>query len=71
MQVEGGVEEMSQYQMMLLMLDSSRYHIVARRIDKYCRTLYPIIFLLFLIIYYFVITEGEETKCLQRTHDEF
>uniref|UniRef100_A0A915PRP2 Uncharacterized protein n=1 Tax=Setaria digitata TaxID=48799 RepID=A0A915PRP2_9BILA len=67
---EAGVDDMSRYQMMLLMLKSSRYHSIARHIDRYCRTLYPVVFLLFLIIYYFVITEGDETKCLQRVNDE-
>ncbi|VBB27718.1 unnamed protein product [Acanthocheilonema viteae] len=67
---ESGVDDMSRYQMMLLMLESGRYHSTARHIDKYCRTLYPVVFLLFLIIYYFVITEGDETKCLQRANDE-
>uniref|UniRef100_A0A1I8EYW7 Neur_chan_LBD domain-containing protein n=1 Tax=Wuchereria bancrofti TaxID=6293 RepID=A0A1I8EYW7_WUCBA len=67
---ESGLNDMSRYQMMLLMLESGRYHSTARHIDRYCRTLYPVVFLLFLIIYYFVITEGDETKCLQRSSDE-
>ncbi|CAG9534859.1 unnamed protein product [Cercopithifilaria johnstoni] len=67
---ESGVDDMSRYQMMLLMLESGRYHSTARNIDRYCRTLYPVVFLLFLLIYYFVIIEGDETKCLRRTNDE-
>ncbi|VDM94010.1 unnamed protein product, partial [Onchocerca ochengi] len=71
LKAEADLDDISRYQMMLLMLESSRYHSTARNIDKYCRTLYPVVFLVFLIIYYFVITEGDETKCLQRINDEF
>ncbi|KAM3718381.1 Glycine receptor subunit beta-type [Dirofilaria immitis] len=42
LKAEAGVDDISRYQIMLLMLKSSRYHSTARNIDKYCRTLYPI-----------------------------
>ncbi|VDN04426.1 unnamed protein product [Thelazia callipaeda] len=55
----------SHYHIMILL--ANYYQTVARQIDKYSRTLYPAIFLLFLIIYYFVIIEGDEMKCIQQS----
>lgn len=38
---------------------------LARMLDKYCKVLYPVIFIIFVIIYIFVITDGEENKCIR------
>uniref|UniRef100_A0A9J2P5T0 Neurotransmitter-gated ion-channel ligand-binding domain-containing protein n=1 Tax=Ascaris lumbricoides TaxID=6252 RepID=A0A9J2P5T0_ASCLU len=62
---EEGAGHIPRFHLMNLMLKSKRYHKLARNMDTYCKVLYPVIFLLFLIIYRFVIIEGDETKCLR------
>ncbi|VDO04517.1 unnamed protein product [Haemonchus placei] len=35
-------------------------------LDIFCRVFYPLSFLLFLIMYYFVFTEGRQDDCINR-----
>ncbi|KJH53755.1 Neurotransmitter-gated ion-channel ligand binding domain protein [Dictyocaulus viviparus] len=63
---EMNVNEYSKYKIMLLMLRSRYYHRLARSFDTFCKVIYPVIIILFLIIYGFVITQGEDDKCLQQ-----
>ncbi|GMS78597.1 hypothetical protein PENTCL1PPCAC_772, partial [Pristionchus entomophagus] len=58
--------EHSRYQAMILLLESRKYHRYARNLDSFCKVMYPVIFLIFLMFYYFVITEGPEDKCLRK-----
>uniref|UniRef100_A0A914Y7G5 Uncharacterized protein n=1 Tax=Panagrolaimus superbus TaxID=310955 RepID=A0A914Y7G5_9BILA len=43
---------------------ASRYHKTGRYLDNFCRVFYPLSFLLFLIMYYFVFTEGRQDDCI-------
>ncbi|GMR57798.1 hypothetical protein PMAYCL1PPCAC_27993, partial [Pristionchus mayeri] len=56
----------SRYQSMILLLKSRKYHKYARNLDSFCKVMYPVIFLIFVMIYYFIITEGPEDKCLRK-----
>ncbi|GMT09414.1 hypothetical protein PFISCL1PPCAC_711 [Pristionchus fissidentatus] len=56
----------NRYRSMLLLLESRKYHKWARNLDSFCKVMYPVIFLIFLMIYAFVITEGPEDKCLRK-----
>ncbi|KAE9415977.1 hypothetical protein Angca_007605, partial [Angiostrongylus cantonensis] len=62
---EKNVDEYSKYKMMFLMLRSRHYHRLARNLDTFCKVMYPVTFILFLMIYGFVIAQGEDDKCLQ------
>uniref|UniRef100_A0AC34QGC8 Uncharacterized protein n=1 Tax=Panagrolaimus sp. JU765 TaxID=591449 RepID=A0AC34QGC8_9BILA len=44
---------------------SRAYHRYGRRLDSFFKIMYPVIFVIFLIIYRFVIIEGPENKCLR------
>ncbi|VDM56350.1 unnamed protein product [Angiostrongylus costaricensis] len=63
---EKNVDEYSKYKMMFLMLRSRHYHRLARNLDTFCKVMYPVTFILFLMIYGFVIAQGEDDKCLQK-----
>ncbi|KAI1728207.1 neurotransmitter-gated ion-channel ligand binding domain-containing protein [Ditylenchus destructor] len=43
---------------------ANRYHKTGRYLDNFCRVFYPLSFLLFLIMYYFVFTEGRQDDCI-------
>ncbi|KAL3090872.1 hypothetical protein niasHS_007247 [Heterodera schachtii] len=58
--------ELSAPKAIILMMDSRRYHRMARSLDDFFKVMYPVIFVVFLIIYIFVVIEGEEQKCLQQ-----
>uniref|UniRef100_A0A914GYL4 Uncharacterized protein n=1 Tax=Globodera rostochiensis TaxID=31243 RepID=A0A914GYL4_GLORO len=57
--------ELSASKAIILMMDSRRYHRLARSLDEFFKVMYPVIFVVFLIIYIFVVIEGDEQKCLQ------
>uniref|UniRef100_A0A0K0F1Y6 Glutamate-gated chloride channel n=1 Tax=Strongyloides venezuelensis TaxID=75913 RepID=A0A0K0F1Y6_STRVS len=40
------------------------YHRMALKLDVICRVAYPVIFLIFLFIYFFIVIEGKDNKCL-------
>ncbi|PAV56919.1 hypothetical protein WR25_15761 isoform D [Diploscapter pachys] len=43
-----------------LLEKAKRYHKTGRYLDNFCRVFYPLSFVLFLIMYYFVFTEGRQ-----------
>ncbi|KAH7724601.1 CBN-LGC-45 protein [Aphelenchoides avenae] len=43
---------------------ANRYHKTGRYLDNFCRVFYPLSFVLFLIMYYFVFTEGRQDDCI-------
>ncbi|GMS87137.1 hypothetical protein PENTCL1PPCAC_9312, partial [Pristionchus entomophagus] len=45
---------------------ADRYHKTGRYLDNFCRVFYPLSFALFLIMYYFVYTEGRQDDCINR-----
>ncbi|GMR39670.1 hypothetical protein PMAYCL1PPCAC_09865, partial [Pristionchus mayeri] len=45
---------------------ADRYHKTGRYLDNFCRVFYPLSFALFLILYYFVYTEGRQDDCINR-----
>ncbi|CAI4223526.1 unnamed protein product [Auanema sp. JU1783] len=62
---EKNVDEFSRYKIAMMMLNSHYYHKLGRNLDTFCKVMYPVFFLLFLMIYGFVITQGDEDKCIQ------
>jgi len=63
--VEEQNELLSVHKVTRLMLESKRYHSWARGLDDFFKVMYPVIFLIFLFCYIFVIIEGDENKCLR------
>ncbi|KAK5968573.1 Ligand-Gated ion Channel [Trichostrongylus colubriformis] len=63
---EDNIDNYSKYEIMQLMLRSRYYHRVARKFDEFCKVMYPVTFVLFLMIYAFVIIQGDEDKCLRQ-----
>ncbi|CAP39716.2 Protein CBR-LGC-44 [Caenorhabditis briggsae] len=59
---ESNLDGYSKYQVTKSMLLSRYYHRMARQIDTFCKVMYPVIFILFLMFYVFVITQGDERK---------
>ncbi|CAD6191802.1 unnamed protein product [Caenorhabditis auriculariae] len=49
-----------------LMTKATRYHKTGRYLDNFCRVFYPLSFILFLFMYYFVFTEGRQDDCMNR-----
>jgi hypothetical protein len=49
-------------------LRADRYHKIGRYLDNCCRVFYPLSFSLFLILYYFVLTEGQQDDCIADRH---
>ncbi|KAI6238465.1 Glycine receptor subunit alphaZ1 [Aphelenchoides fujianensis] len=45
---------------------ADRFHKTGQYLDKFCRAAYPLLFILFLIMYYFVFTEGRQDDCISR-----
>ncbi|CAB3398562.1 unnamed protein product [Caenorhabditis bovis] len=62
---ERNLEGYGKYQLTKSLLLSRYYHKLARQVDTFCKVMYPVIFALFLMFYSFVITQGDEKKCLQ------
>ncbi|VDL86494.1 unnamed protein product [Nippostrongylus brasiliensis] len=50
----------------MMLLKAKRYHKTGRYLDNFCRVFYPLSFVLFLIMYYFVFTEGRQDDCINR-----
>uniref|UniRef100_A0A0K0D955 Neur_chan_memb domain-containing protein n=1 Tax=Angiostrongylus cantonensis TaxID=6313 RepID=A0A0K0D955_ANGCA len=50
----------------MMLLKGDRYHKAGRYLDNFCRVFYPLSFVLFLIMYYFVFTEGRQDECINR-----
>uniref|UniRef100_A0A915M6W7 Neurotransmitter-gated ion-channel transmembrane domain-containing protein n=1 Tax=Meloidogyne javanica TaxID=6303 RepID=A0A915M6W7_MELJA len=42
---------------------ADKYHKIGRYLDNCCRVFYPLSFALFLILYYFMLTEGRQDDC--------
>ncbi|CAI2347006.1 unnamed protein product [Caenorhabditis sp. 36 PRJEB53466] len=49
-----------------LLQKATRYHKTGRYLDNFCRVFYPLSFILFLFMYYFVFTEGRQDDCMNR-----
>ncbi|EGT35786.1 hypothetical protein CAEBREN_28360 [Caenorhabditis brenneri] len=49
-----------------LLQKATRYHKTGRYLDNFCRVFYPLSFILFLLMYYFVFTEGRQDDCMNR-----
>uniref|UniRef100_A0A183UU37 MACPF domain-containing protein n=1 Tax=Toxocara canis TaxID=6265 RepID=A0A183UU37_TOXCA len=47
-----------------VMNKANLYHKTGRYLDNFCRVFYPLIFVMFLIMYYFVFTEGRQDDCI-------
>uniref|UniRef100_A0A914UNG4 Uncharacterized protein n=1 Tax=Plectus sambesii TaxID=2011161 RepID=A0A914UNG4_9BILA len=45
---------------------AERYHKVGRYLDNFCRVFFPLSFAMFLVMYFFVFTEGAQDDCLSR-----
>ncbi|CAJ0939600.1 unnamed protein product, partial [Mesorhabditis belari] len=58
-------EAYGKYMLAKMLVKSHRFHKIARDFDSFCKVMYPVTFILFLMIYRFVIIEGEEVKCLR------
>ncbi|CAP38187.1 Protein CBR-LGC-45, partial [Caenorhabditis briggsae] len=50
----------------VLLQKATRYHKTGRYLDNFCRVFYPLSFILFLLMYYFVFTEGRQDDCMNR-----
>ncbi|CAJ0608677.1 unnamed protein product [Cylicocyclus nassatus] len=61
-----GKSDMTEDQRDMMMQKAQRYHKTGRYLDNFCRVFYPLSFLLFLIMYYFVFTEGRQDDCISR-----
>uniref|UniRef100_A0A914L9P3 Glutamate-gated chloride channel n=1 Tax=Meloidogyne incognita TaxID=6306 RepID=A0A914L9P3_MELIC len=62
--------EISAYKISILLSESQMHHRNALRLDTFFKVMYPVIFIIFLFIYVFVVIEGEENKCLQNELNE-
>ncbi|KAK0394170.1 hypothetical protein QR680_000601 [Steinernema hermaphroditum] len=61
--------EVSQEARDSMMNKANRYHKTGRYLDNFCRVFYPLSFFMFLILYYFVFTEGRQDDCISsRAH---
>lgn len=49
-----------------LLNKASKYHRLGRKFDNLCRVFYPITFILFLMMYFFIYTEGRQDDCISR-----
>uniref|UniRef100_A0AC35TLJ4 RING-type domain-containing protein n=1 Tax=Rhabditophanes sp. KR3021 TaxID=114890 RepID=A0AC35TLJ4_9BILA len=49
-----------------LLKKAQYYHRLARMSDNVCRVFYPVTFILFLMMYFFIYTEGRQDDCLTR-----
>ncbi|KAK0396172.1 hypothetical protein QR680_001606 [Steinernema hermaphroditum] len=50
-----------------LVMQSKMYHRWGRGLDTFCKVMYPVIFLIFLFIYFFIIIQGDDKKCLRES----
>lgn len=60
--------ELTEHSRELMLIKSTRYHKQGRYLDNFCRVFYPLAFTIFIIIYYFVFTEGEQDDCIRTGH---
>ncbi|VDK75934.1 unnamed protein product [Litomosoides sigmodontis] len=56
--------ELTEQSRELMLARAERYHKRGRYLDNFCRLFYPLGFLIFLIAYYFVFTEGRQNDCV-------
>ncbi|VDN58501.1 unnamed protein product [Dracunculus medinensis] len=63
--IESNEMHIPHYKLLMLYQKAKLRSTLARMLDKYCKVLYPVIFIIFVIIYIFVITDGEENKCIR------
>uniref|UniRef100_A0A7E4UTG2 Neur_chan_LBD domain-containing protein n=1 Tax=Panagrellus redivivus TaxID=6233 RepID=A0A7E4UTG2_PANRE len=63
--VKNNAEYLSLYETTKLLNYSANYHRYGRGLDALFKILYPLIFVMFLIIYRFIIIEGAENKCIR------
>uniref|UniRef100_A0A915Q0D9 Neurotransmitter-gated ion-channel ligand-binding domain-containing protein n=1 Tax=Setaria digitata TaxID=48799 RepID=A0A915Q0D9_9BILA len=56
--------ELTEQSRELMLARAERYHKRGRYLDNFCRLFYPLAFLIFLIAYYFVFTEGRQNDCV-------
>ncbi|KAH7714652.1 CRE-LGC-44 protein [Aphelenchoides avenae] len=67
--VDQKLEELSVREAQRLLQESKYLHRWGRGLDSFFKVAYPVIFLIFLIIYYFIIIQGAEDKCLREGQD--
>ncbi|CAJ0582733.1 unnamed protein product, partial [Mesorhabditis spiculigera] len=58
-------EAFGKYMLAKMLVKSRRFHKIARDFDTFCKVMYPVTFILFLMIYRFVIIEGDDNKCIR------
>ncbi|CAI5442791.1 unnamed protein product [Caenorhabditis angaria] len=58
--------EMNEETREALLQKATKYHKTGRYLDNFCRVFYPLSFILFLFMYYFVFTEGSQEDCMKR-----
>ncbi|CAI5453633.1 unnamed protein product [Caenorhabditis angaria] len=63
--LEKNLDCYGKYQITKTLLRSRFYHKLSMQIDSFCKVMYPVVFIIFLTFYSFVITQGEEDKCIQ------
>uniref|UniRef100_A0A914QP88 Uncharacterized protein n=1 Tax=Panagrolaimus davidi TaxID=227884 RepID=A0A914QP88_9BILA len=63
--IEERAETLSVYEVTKLAKRSAWCHRYGRGLDSFFKIMYPLIFVIFLIIYRFVIIEGDENKCIR------
>ncbi|VDO21162.1 unnamed protein product [Brugia timori] len=56
--------ELTEQSRELMLARAEQYHKRGRYLDNFCRLFYPLGFLIFLIAYYFVFTEGRQNDCV-------
>uniref|UniRef100_A0A0N4Z3Z1 Neur_chan_LBD domain-containing protein n=1 Tax=Parastrongyloides trichosuri TaxID=131310 RepID=A0A0N4Z3Z1_PARTI len=49
-----------------LLKKAGKYHRMGRQFDNLCRVFYPVTFILFLMMYFFIYTEGRQDDCITR-----
>uniref|UniRef100_A0AC34FVV3 Uncharacterized protein n=1 Tax=Panagrolaimus sp. ES5 TaxID=591445 RepID=A0AC34FVV3_9BILA len=63
--IEERAESLTVYEVTKLAKRSAWCHRYGRGLDSFFKIMYPLIFVIFLIIYRFVIIEGDENKCIR------
>ncbi|VDK84157.1 unnamed protein product, partial [Onchocerca ochengi] len=56
--------ELTEHSRELMLARAEQYHKRGRYLDNFCRLFYPLGFLIFLLAYYFVFTEGRQNDCV-------
>ncbi|VDN43395.1 unnamed protein product [Gongylonema pulchrum] len=57
--------ELTEQSRELMLENAEQYHKRGRYLDNFCRVFYPLAFFIFLLVYYFVITEGRQDDCVR------